>query len=219
MISPHIEEVLEALYVCEFERGQYLDESVSADTLTDAAEAGLVRRDADKYHLTPAGQAAGRNVVRRHRLAECMLKNVLAAGGDHLEEDACSFEHVLREELDEKICTLLGHPTQCPHGLPIPQGECCRKAQEEGVREVAPLSDGKVGIEGTVAYLATRDNREVQKLMAMGVLPGSSIQLIRRFPSYVFQVGYSQFTVDRSLAELIYVHWPTNDADNAAASS
>ena len=60
-----------------------------------------------------------------------------------------------------------------------------------------------------VAYLSTRDNREIQKLMAMGILPGSDIHLTRLFPSYIFSIGQSQFTVDRALAEKIFVHWQT----------
>lgn len=207
MIDPHVEEALESLYIWEFEGGPCLDVAEAGDALTEAVDAGLVTLDGDEHHLTPEGQIAGRSVVRRHRLAERLLTDVLSAGPENLHEDACGFEHVLRHELDEKVCTLLGHPRQCPHGRAIPEGDCCRKAYADQIQEVAPLSDGRPGTEGTVAYLATRDNREVQKLMAMGVLPGSAIQLIRRFPSYVFQVGYSQFTVDRPLAELIYVHW------------
>ena len=109
--------------------------------------------------------------------------------------------------MTDKVCMLLGHPSTCPHGKPIPEGQCCKKAHVDRLEEVSPICDGKPGDEGVVAYLATREYREVQKLMAMGILPGIDVQLIRRFPSYVFQLGYSQFTVDRSLAEVIYVRW------------
>ena len=72
---------------------------------------------------------------------------------------------------------------------------------------MTPLSEGKPGDHGTVASLATRSKRQTQKLMAMGLLPGSEVRLIQRFPSYVFQVGYSQFAVDRALAAVVLVHW------------
>ncbi|NIA21772.1 MAG: transcriptional regulator [Anaerolineaceae bacterium] len=175
--------------------------------MKDALSAGLVLLESGEYRLTSDGRAAGRDVVRRHRLAERLLRDVLAAGGEHMEEAACRFEHTLLNGLDDKICTLLGHPTSCPHGKSIPEGDCCRKARADHIAEVTPLCDGKPGLKGIVAYLSTRDNREVQKMMAMGVLPGTDIELIRRFPSYVFQLGYSQFTVDKQLAEIIYVHW------------
>ena len=58
-----------------------------------------------------------------------------------------------------------------------------------------------------MAYLSTRGNREIQKLMAMGILPGAYVRLIRTFPSYAFQLGHSRFTVDQALAEKIYIHW------------
>jgi DtxR family Mn-dependent transcriptional regulator len=98
----------------------------------------------------------------------------------------------------------------------VPQPET-EELLERLYLEVTPLSDGRPGAEGAVAYLATRDNREIQKLMAMGILPGLKIKLMQRFPSYVFQVGYSQFTVDHALAETIYVHWapPPKHAESA----
>ena len=73
--------------------------------------------------------------------------------------------------------------------------------------QACPLSEGDIGASGTVTQIGTRDRRQVQKLMAMGILPGVQVRLIRRFPSYVFQVDYSQFTVDRELAEKILVQW------------
>jgi len=207
MINPAIEEVLEKLYCCEFEQGDYPQDEASLDAMKEASSLGLVALGDERYLLTSKGRAAGRDVVRRHRLAECLLRDVLGVRADQVEEDACRFEHILQNALEEKICVLLGHPTTCPHGRAIPQGECCRKASADHIEEVGLLCDGRPGARGVVAYLMTRDNREVQKMMAMGILPGTRIYLIRRFPSYVFQVGYGQFTVDRQLAEMICVHW------------
>ncbi len=211
ILDTSIEEALETLYVCEVEQGDYPQDQVILEALKEAASQDLVDLQNGGYRLTADGSSAGRDVVRRHRLAECMLRDVLSSRtDDRMEENACRFEHVLQNGLDDQICTLLGHPTTCPHGKSIPEGECCKKAQADLIKEVGPLCDGRPGNEGAVAYLAARDNREVQKMMAMGILPGTRIQLIRRFPSYVFQVGYSQFTVDRPLAEIIYVHWNGN---------
>ena len=212
MIDPVIEEALEKMYTCEFEEAEYPRDEETSVALKEASSLGLVELRDERYWLTPDGRTAGRNVVRRHRLAECLLRDVLAVGPDHMEEDACRFEHVLQDALDEKICILLGHPATCPHGRRIPEGTCCQKARADRIEEVAPLCDGRPGAEGVVAYLTTRDNREVQKMMSMGVLPGIRILLIRRFPSYVFQVGYGQFTVDRQLAEMICVHWDTPES-------
>ncbi len=207
MINPEVEELLESLYEYEIEDNRYPPEEIVKKGADGAITLKLAELCEGKYKLTEAGTEAGKSVVRRHRLAERLLQDVLAVDPSHIEEDACRFEHVLQDEVDEKVCILLGHPTHCPHGKPIPQGQCCQKAQADLIKEVRPLCDAKPESEGTVAYLATKDNRKVQKLVAMGILPGTNIKVIRQFPSYVFQVGYSQFAVDRPLAEVIYVRW------------
>lgn len=56
-----------------------------------------------------------------------------------------------------------------------------------------------------IAYIHTEDHHILRKLMAMGTLPGSFITLIQRFPSYVFQIGQSQFTIDKHMASHIYI--------------
>ena len=218
MIDPRVEEVLEALYESEVEGGESAAPKATDDVLRLAVEEGVVTQSDGRLHLTEAGQAAARDVVRRHRLAERLLVDVLAIADGDVEADACEFEHIIRHGLDERICKLLGHPRTCPHGKPIPPGPCCESARTDDIREVGPLSQGAAGGEGVVAYLTTRSRRDIQKLMAMGILPGSRIQLIRKFPSYVFQVGFSQFTVDESLASVIYVHWKDGPAATAEAS-
>jgi DtxR family Mn-dependent transcriptional regulator len=207
MNDPRVEEVLEDLYLQHEQHGRVPRPATEA-TLRAACDAGLITLvPGGKPVPTATGLGAGKRVVRRHRLAECLLKDVLQVTGEEAEEDACSFEHILRPGLEDKICTLLGHPLTCPDGHPIPRGECCLKAENDKVQEVGPLCDGRAGQAGVVAYLSTRDNREIQKLMAMGILPGSDIRLVRLFPSYIFEIGQSQFTVDRTLAEKIFVHW------------
>ena len=207
MINPEVEELLEGLYVYEAEHDDYPAEKVITSGAKEALSLGFVELKDQKYKLTEPGRQMGLDVVRRHRLAEMLLRDVLAVVPSHVEEDACLFEHVLQDGVDEKVCILLGHPTHCPHGKPIPPGQCCKIAQTDMIKEVRPLCDAPPESQGTVAYLATKDNRQVQKLVAMGILPGTDIKVIRQFPSYVFQVGYSQFAVDRPLAELIYVRW------------
>ena len=209
-LKPDMEEALESLYLIEVEHKSIALSSDAETALPECISAGLIAKDTAGQRLTDRGRSAGRDVVRRHRLAECLLVDVLQDGRDQVHEDGCRMEHAIQHGLDERICVLLGHPRTCPHGHAIPEGECCRRAKADLIREVAPICDGKPGAEGTVAYLATRDNREVQKMMAMGILPGATLKLIQCFPSYVFQVGYSQFAVDRPLAEVIHVHWKTD---------
>ena len=207
MMDAAIEEILEDLFIQQ-EDATRLPRPMAAATLEGAIAAGcVVMRDGNPT-LTDQGRELGESVIRRHRLAECLLCDVFQMPSvESAEEDACAFEHMLRPGLEDRVCALLGHPLTCPHGRPIPRGDCCRRAEKDQVREVGPLCDGRANQQGVVAYLSTRDNREIQKLMAMGILPGSDIRLVRLFPSYIFAIGHSQFTVDRALAEKIFVHW------------
>jgi DtxR family Mn-dependent transcriptional regulator len=125
--------------------------------------------------------------------------------GEQAKEKACQFEHLLNEGVDTKICTMLNHPETCPHGYRIPPGECCLEAKRSGDLGVVPLTELKSGEEGEIAYIQTEDDKKMQKLMAMGVLPGNRIRLNQTFPSYIFRVGYSEFAIDANMAREIFV--------------
>ncbi len=87
------------------------------------AQIGLVTEAGE---FTPKGEARARDVIRRHRLAERLFMDVLSIQDEQeIESSACKFEHILSPEVTDRMCTLLGHPTACPHGSPIPTGECC----------------------------------------------------------------------------------------------
>ncbi len=73
-----------------------------------------------RYAFSPEGERRARQLVRSHRLAERLTQDVL---GQSAEPSACEFEHLLGTEVVDAICTLLGHPRECPHGYPIPTGE------------------------------------------------------------------------------------------------
>jgi DtxR family transcriptional regulator, Mn-dependent transcriptional regulator len=206
------EEILEQLWKLGVEEGQpsVALARLGADgeedpSLGELAQRGWIRVAGGEARLTDEGLPQAQGTVRRHRLAERLLADVLDVKGHLAEESACRFEHLLQPGLEERICTLLGHPTSCPHGLPIPPGECCREGRRSDLRLVCPLAELRSGQEGTVAYLHSREADRIQKLMAMGVSPAADIRLLRRFPSYVFQVGHSQFAVDEAMARSIYV--------------
>jgi len=71
------------------------------------------------------GARRARDVVRRHRLAERLFKDTFSIDDSEAHTEACKFEHIISPELDQRICTFLGHPSTCPHGNPIPPGSCC----------------------------------------------------------------------------------------------
>ncbi len=204
------EEILETLWTrTERAHGELLpvaEVGGEEDTaVRQLVECDLVSLQDGQLKLTEEGLAEATGIVRRHRLAERLLADVLDTHGVLLHEKACKFEHLLDKGLDDAICTLLGHPRVCPHGSPIPPGRCCLERKEEAQQVVAPLSELDTGQEGKIAYIYAPEAAKLQKLMSMGILPGAPIKLIQRFPSYVFQVRHTQFAVDKELADAIYV--------------
>ncbi|MFZ2950851.1 MAG: metal-dependent transcriptional regulator [Desulfuromonadaceae bacterium] len=210
-LSEKSEEILEALWVAVEEDGAaFLDPEKLGIPADDPAYAELtghamIEIRQGMIYFRPEGLNEGKMTIRRHRLAERLMMDVLNIRGDDGEFKACQFEHLLNEGADVKVCTMLNHPTTCPHGKPIPQGECCHRAKADGDLGVVPLTEFKSGQEGEIAYIQTDDNKKMQKLMAMGVLPGNKIVLVQAYPSYIFRVGYSEFAIDTNLAKEIFV--------------
>jgi putative ABC transport system ATP-binding protein len=97
----------------------------SARTLGRMADLKLVEMRDTAVYLTETGNRRARDVVRRHRLAERLFKDTFAIDDSEAHTQACKFEHIISPELDQRICTFLGHPKTCPHGNPIPPGDCC----------------------------------------------------------------------------------------------
>lgn len=210
-LSEKAEEILEALWVAVEEEGQtFLDPDAMAFPADDPAYKeltgqALIEIRQGMVYFRPEGREEGKTTIRRHRLAERLLMDVLNIRGDEGEYKACQFEHLLNEGADVKVCTMLNHPSTCPHGKPIPPGACCDEARAQGDLGVVPLTEFKSGQDGEIAYILTEDSKKMQKLMAMGVLPGNKITLVQAFPSYIFRVGYSEFAIDTNLAKEIFV--------------
>jgi len=210
-ISEHAEEILEALWIATEEEGaegallETLKIGQDDEALRELARLAFVEERSGRVFLRPEGRPEAQMTVRRHRLAERLLMDILDLKGKKGDAKACEFEHLLHHGVDTKICTLLNHPATCPHGKPIPPGKCCEEARATGAVGVVPMTELKPGETGEIAYLSATDPKKMQKLMSMGVLPGSDLTLSRNFPSYIFRVGNSQFAVDEDLAREIFV--------------
>lgn len=205
-ISETAQEQLEQLWLIA-EEGAFPPEgwSDSPAEMSELLQMGLVENGGAQVALTAAGKAEAALAIRRHRLAERLLVDVLVTEESQIDDRACSLEHALFDGVDESICTLLGHPQVCPHGKPIPPGKCCGQMRSSVDRLIAPLNELKRGQEGRIAYIQMNNPQHLQKLMAMGVLPGVPLKIKENYPSYVFEAGYSQFAVDETIASDIYV--------------
>ncbi len=160
--------------------------------------------DKKEVSFTEKGEALARRIVRAHRLAERLLFDAMGMSKD-FEKGACEFEHTLTEELINSICTMLGHPKECPHGLPIPPGDCCLKAVKTVESSVMHLSDMRIGQSGRIAYINSGNDEEMHKLNGLQVRPGAIIKLHQTYPAYVVECEGANVAIDEDIAKNITV--------------
>jgi DtxR family Mn-dependent transcriptional regulator len=127
---PPLEEYLEAVHELE-EEGVPVIQARLAERLGHSAPSvsEMIRRlKAEGYlavkgrdvRLTPKGRAVAESVVRKHRLAERLLTDIIGLEWHKAHVEACRWEHVISDDVEARLVELLGHPTTCPHGNPIP---------------------------------------------------------------------------------------------------
>ena len=206
-------EVLEAVWTLE-EQNQACVENIAREAsaqfddrlLAELQEAKLIEVDHNqKVTLLQDGRNQAMGIIRRHRLAERLICDILGKRVEETEDAACEFEHLIAEGITSSICTLLGHPRLCPHHKPIPEGECCRQAREELKPVVIPADVLAVGKSARVAYIASREHGLIQKLSALGVGPGVHVKLLQKWPSCVIQCEETEVAVESAVAHCIYV--------------
>lgn len=211
-----LEEVLEAAWVAEetgseatAQRAEHFCSAVSADTVADLRSRGLLETNGgDVPRLTELGRKKAEPIIRRHRLAERLVCDVLHADITAAEDSACVFEHVVAPDIADAICTLLGHPALCPHGRPIPAGDCCRRKDSEVSSLIVRLSHLRPGQSARVAYLESAASPRIQKLLALGIAPGRTVELLQRWPVIIVRVDATQVALDLPVAGAISVYAP-----------
>jgi DtxR family Mn-dependent transcriptional regulator len=206
------QEILEAVWTAREDGASEASEIARRAGIENPREAlgalaaeGLVTLDADRVLLTEAGEAEASGIIRRHRLAEILLHQVMALEENSVETEACEFEHSLNPEVVDSICTLLGHPRTCQHGKPIPSARCCEKFKTEVQPIVQRLSDLKVGQSGSITLIAPKYHSRLDRLGSLGIVPGAEVRLHQKFPSFVVEIGQTTVAVDRDIADEIFV--------------
>lgn len=176
-----------------------------AEDFRSLAGMGLVRVDGDQVTLTESGSVRARGVIRRHRLAERLFRDLLDLSEGAAESQACEFEHILSPEATDSVCTLLGHPPTCPHGKSIPPGDCCSAAHRSVQSLVTGLPHFPIGETGRIVFIAPRFHERMDKLAALGVVPGSEVRLHQRSPAYVLDIGETTVAIDAEIASEIFL--------------
>ncbi len=178
------------------------------DFLGTLIDEGDVAVKSGSVQFSAKGETLARDVIRRQRLAERLLIDVLELPRHAMDSSACEFEHILSREVEESICTLLGHPKECPHGLPIPSGECCAKAAGMLESLVVPITKLSPGDAGKIVYVLTHKHPQLHKLMSLGIVPGVILSVHQVSPTFVIQVDETQVALEEDIAKEIYVKRP-----------
>jgi DtxR family transcriptional regulator, Mn-dependent transcriptional regulator len=149
---------------------------------------GLLRVEGDRHlELTATGRDLATRVMRKHRLAECLLVNVIGLPWEDVHIEACRWEDVMSEAVERRLVKLLDGPRECPHGNPIPGlAELGVRGESEGDvpddKRLVPMTD--VADSGEVAVVIRRISEQVQsdsalmlKLKQVGIQPGREVTL------------------------------------------
>jgi DtxR family Mn-dependent transcriptional regulator len=207
-----IDEALELLWVLDEEGHHDIERfSLSSDDaepsvlVESLTQHGFASVSGSEINLTDTGRRMARGLIRRQRLAERLFTDVFEMREDAVVDDACKMEHILSEELTDSVCTFLGHPPTCPHGKPIPRGECCKKLRVEVTPVVTRLSEFEVGGTGKITFIVPADPSRISKLNSLGITAGSVIKFIQKIPSCVVQIDETTVAIDPEIAKEIYL--------------
>lgn len=212
-VMPEIEkedELLELIWTLREEGRLTLDTlrgSISMEggdeTVKNLVKDGWISVRDQTIELIPKGDKRARELIRRHRLSLRMFHDLFDLKG--AEAEACKFEHILSPEVTDSVCTLLGHPPNAPDGKPIPRGDCCSMFKREMKPLVAPLADLLPGEQAKIVFITPESHSRLDRLTAMGVVPGSLVKLHQKKPSYVLQLGETMVAVDKEITKEIFV--------------
>lgn len=156
------------------------------------------------WHFTKRGEEYTRDLIRRRRLTELLLSNILKLELNAVERNACKIEHIINGEVTDSICAFLGHPTHCPHGRAIPSGPCCSKQEGMVKPLIKTLSNFMVGEKGRVVIIASNDNNQVHRLTGLGLYPGALITLRQQKPTSIIRTGETDIALETDIAKKIY---------------
>jgi DtxR family Mn-dependent transcriptional regulator len=172
------------------------------------------RPDTRRVRLTDRGERAALQVVRRHRLLETFLTEVVGLDWDEVHAEAERLEHVLSERLEQRIDQLLDHPTRDPHGDPIPP-------RDGGHREDwgEPLAAASAGDRFHVDRVSDRDSDALRYLGELGVRPGTELQVddVAPFggPVWVVTADGARHALGTPLTRLVHGRITGNDGSTA----
>jgi len=181
------------------------------------AERGYVRYT--PYHgvaLTGSGQEMATELVRRHRLLELFLVHIMGFPLEEVDAEAEQIEHAISDAFVERMDALLGHPTEDPHGDPIPD-----TAGGIVVPRSQPLSTVLPGQHVIVQRVSDDDPNLLRYLASLGLIPGAMVQVEAVAPYggvYTVRVGAQTYAVGEAVTRAVLVREASSDRMSGTAS-
>jgi DtxR family Mn-dependent transcriptional regulator len=164
-----------------------------SQTIARMERDGLVVVSGDRHlELTALGRQRATHVMRKHRLAERLLADVIKLDWAFVHDEACRWEHVMSEQVELRLLEMLGHPTESPYGNPIPGldelGDAPAGRFLDGVRNIVAATEGTDAIAtGVIRRLGEPVQFEpelLHQLRTAGVMPGR-VASVQRAGNYV----------------------------------
>jgi DtxR family transcriptional regulator, Mn-dependent transcriptional regulator len=185
-------------------------------TVKRLADRGLV--DHKPYRgveLTADGQRSAITAIRRHRIVERFLADMLGYAWNEADRLAKSFEHELPQEVEDRIFVALDRPETCPHGFPIPAKETANLPEMPHLYALEPGASAVVAISGST------DPEIVAFLDTLGLRPGVRVEVKEKHPfdgPLVLRVDGKERTIGSTVAHQVFVQEPADDMKNAMNS-
>lgn len=183
MKNEAIEDYLKTIYEIQREKGKVATTELARYlAIAPASATGMIKKLSEmnlvthqKYQgvkLTKAGEKIALEVIRHHRLIESFLAEALGVPWDKVHQEAERWEHVLSEEMEDRIDELLGFPTIDPHGAPIP-----KRNGVMGEKATVRLADLQIGQSATIAEVSDLDPELLRYVGKLGIFPETQIKV------------------------------------------
>lgn len=181
-----------------------LSAAAVSETVNRLADQGFVELAGDRsLHLTHKGRSLATTVVRRHRLAERLLTDVIGLEWEKVHKEAGRWEHAISADVEEKLVELLGDPATCPHGNPIPGSK--RAKRRDPVVALAHAEHGSVTVARISEKLEMNDDA-LALIAAARLIPGASATVVEHGEGTVrVRTVTGEHDVPASVADQMYV--------------
>jgi len=173
----------------------------------------LVTVEGDRHlELTDAGRQLAVSVMRKHRLAELLLVDVIGLAWEDVHIEACRWEHVMSEQVERRLIELLGHPTTCPHGNPIPGLVDLGEPFGNPAPAAEALTTLHHAADGGAAVIVRRiseqlqtDTDLMQRLRSGGIRPGARVAVEAQGSGVRVRAGLVATDLSHDVACLVFV--------------